>query len=880
MNDHKKSIKLEYILFFIFLFSFAKSDLNFVEINLDNGDFSQTYNDQNEVKKFKIKSNQSPYLEIAVKGKNGRINNHIISYYQKEDLEERKQLSQSIKDTTIMWLTQGQIKKDFYITVECAKKESCSFEMKINKKEKAELYLNEQYTYYITDENKEMDFILKNSLIEYEENNRYYVAVWVKSNKKIETKIISGGKNENHSCETFSYYRVEFDDNFINSKYVLKIKGEIGNLINVGLIFFRECVDNHCSAQLRLEDGEEVSGYISNGLSHSFGYNDLDKSKFPLGEYYDFNNIHMRKGYTLRRDYYSQERSYFIDSKDDDIFYSLQHINNTLYQGLGNNKYSPLLHGVYYNKDFHHSTTIGLIPMKLEDNFNYLTYEVIPSIGTISVSIAECNNYPLCDINEIKSKKIDNYRNYYYTTYSRKEWGKDISPISKKQNMLLITCENGINNNILDNICSAYINMKTDKKAINYTDFTLKQPPYQRFIKKDNEDKYFLKPSKNPIHLYIEKITGDFSIVINGKDNKYKEYSKGNKNFFIIPENIDVNIKIKAKENSFYSINANFNNKKEYFSIGYNYLLNIENDIELKIGEYDEEEDDEEFYNETLYKNAKEDKDANDNPNDNLYDEEDILDYFIGIYPINCDIKVQVLLNNEIYDQKDIKEDNFYQNILTEYRDYKFKLIKKESKSSEKCLFYLTSYFKNIYNYNNYITLLNGISFTIDFKKENKLMKFSFPHTNLENDIKIDFNIIKEGKYKAKIKINEESIDEQINESKEIKFKANDIKQKCKDFKSICYILLDIEAEDSQKESELKITLISEEEDDDDDDKKLIIILSIIGVVIIAIIVGLIIYIIKTYKRNQGLNKAVNQISFKEDNDNDNNEGIVDTLLD
>ena len=256
------------------------------------------------------------------------------------------------------------------------------------------------------------------------------------------------------------------------------------------------------------------------------------------------------------------------------------------------------------------------------------------------------------------------------------------------------------------------------------------------------------------------------------------------------------------------------------------------------------------------------------------------MDYFIGIYPINCDIKVQVLLNNEIYDQKDIKEDNFYQNILTEYRDYKFKLIKKESKSSEKCLFYLTSYFKNIYNYNNYITLLNGISFTINFKKGNKLMKFSFPHTNLENDIKIDFNIIKEGKYKAKIKINEESIDEQINESKEIKFKANDIKQKCKDFKSICYILLDIETEDSQKESELKITLISEEEDDDDDDKKLIIILSIIGVVIIAIIVGLIIYIIKTYKRNQGLNKAVNQISFKEDNDNDNNEGIVDTLLD
>ena len=58
------------------------------------------------------------------------------------------------------------------------------------------------------------------------------------------------------------------------------------------------------------------------------------------------------------------------------------------------------------------------------------------------------------------------------------------------------------------------------------------EPPYQRFIRKSNEDKYFIKRSNSPIHLYIEKIIGNFIIEINGKENNYKKYSEGNKYFF------------------------------------------------------------------------------------------------------------------------------------------------------------------------------------------------------------------------------------------------------------------------------------------------------------------------------------------------------------
>ena len=882
MNAHKQSKNIKNILFFFVFFSFVKS--KFDEINLEKNDFSKTYLDQKEALQFKIKGNPSPYIKITVEGKDGKINNHIISYYQKDDLKERKQLSQSIKDTTIMWLSKEQIKNDFYITVESSK--ACSFEIKINKKDKAELYLNEQYTYYVTDGNKEMDFILKDSTKEYDKTQKYFVSLWVRGNYKIETKM--SGKEKKYSSNTYSYYQVEYDDNFINSKVTLNIKGEIGDLINVGLIFFSECVDNHCVAQLKLENGEEVSGYLPNGLGHIFPYNSLDNDQLSLGNCYDFNNKHMSSPiFSISK--FSNERSYNVESKNEDIFYVLQHIDSTLYDEQGNNKYLPLINGIYYSKYINQGTAISLIPMKPEDDFNFITYEVIPDYGDIDVSIYECDNYPLCHINNgiSNSKNIGVYRNYYYTTYTKKEWGEDITPISKKQHMLIITCRNGIKNMFIDKLCSVNINMKTDKKVLNYTDFTLTQPPYQRYIRKNNEDKYFLRRSDNPIHLYIEKITGDFSIEINGKDNNYKKYSKENKYFFLIPENIDVNIKIKAKDNSFYSINANFNNKIEYFSIGYNYLLNVENEIELNPGVYDEDEDEdedeeEEFYNNTLYKNEKEykyiiNRFSNDNLY-NLYNQDNSLDYFIAIYSLNCEINVKLMLDNKVNEDKNINKDNFYQNILTELKDYKFKIKKvKSDKSSENCLFYITSYFKNYDNYNNYITLLNGVSHISVFNRYNNFMNFSFPLTNIDNDIKIEFKLLDKGKYKSKIKINGEIIENDIDESKDIKLKADDIKKGCEVFKFQCYILLDIITKDTQKESKLKITLTSEE--DDDDDNKPIVILIILAVVIIGVIVGLIIYIIKTIKKNEGLNKAVNQISFKEDRDNDN-EAIIDTLLD
>ena len=276
MNTTKQIKILKYILFIFILFSSSKSE--FIDIDLEKDDFSEIYNMQNEVLYFKIKGNSSPYIKIKVEGNDGKVNNHIISYYQEEDLKERKQLSQSIKDTTIMWLNKAQIIKDFYITIDCAK-ESCSFEVNIDKKEKAELYLNEQYTYYVTEENQIMDFILKFSEIDNNKGYSNYAAVWIKGNYKIDSKLL--GEEKESDPKPYAYYQVKFEVDF---EYSLNIKGEIGDLINVGLVFFiKNHVFNFCEAQLKLENGEEISGLLSYNENHVFPYSKIDDFIFPIG---------------------------------------------------------------------------------------------------------------------------------------------------------------------------------------------------------------------------------------------------------------------------------------------------------------------------------------------------------------------------------------------------------------------------------------------------------------------------------------------------------------------------------------------------------------------------------------------------------------------
>ena len=411
--------------------------------------------------------------------------------------------------------------------------------------------------------------------------------------------------------------------------------------------------------------------------------------------------------------------------------------------------------------------------MKPEDNFTFLTYEIFPHDGDISAYIYKCENYPLCHIDENileKSEKIKEYQSYYYV-YNNDEWGKEINPISKKQNMLIINCKKGLNIPDGRSLCFSYINMKTNKKIINYTDFIKEAPAYRRFIKKDNEDLYFFKGEKfQEIYLDVEAFTGEIKIDIEILNGELKKFDYGNKILYIIPRNLDVNLTIKAITNSVYSIYDNYHPRKGNLKIGSNYLLNIEEHGDDVISIYPEKE--------KTY----------------LEDEDDDYFYYLGIYSLNCSIYVNDKNNK-------LEKNEFYQEILSK-SDYKYlsvyTLDPENYDNTHNCLFYVSCHkLEDFASNSNGIPLFNYTSQSFKFTKDQYSLVFSFPHTEIENDIKIDFKLLTEGKYKVKIMVDGNIIeDDNINSNKlNIQLKASDLKQKCDNFKFICKILLNLESE-------------------------------------------------------------------------------------
>ena len=313
--------KFQYIIF-LFLSVYFVNSQEFIPIELKNGQYSGQYEIQSTQLNFKVSEIKNySYLSIKVEGNGETTTNHIISYYQDKNLNERKQLSQSLNDKTIMWLTKSQIDKDFYLTIECANI-PCNFNLALKGKEEkeAELYADEQYTYYVTEQNKEMNFTLLCNTDNLDENITF-IMIWVRGNYKIDIALF-GGERESYADNR--YYRIQVRE-FKKSKYYLKIVAMEGDLINIGALLYPEYSDNTAGPIKTLENGEEITGYIYGGLINYFKIN---KSERTLGYYYDFNNKMKKDDFSI------YENQYIFQSNENETkFFSFQHIKTTKYDG-------------------------------------------------------------------------------------------------------------------------------------------------------------------------------------------------------------------------------------------------------------------------------------------------------------------------------------------------------------------------------------------------------------------------------------------------------------------------------------------------------------------------------------------------------------------
>ena len=344
----------------------------------------------------------------------------------------------------------------------------------------------------------------------------------------------------------------------------------------------------------------------------------------------------------------------------------------------------------------------------------------------------------------IHSKGISliNYNSFYSFVYNKDERNNEINAISKKQDIFVITCENSE-----IPYCPTFVNIYTDKDIVYIEPKTI----IKRFTKKGNEVKFLISQKyyskTNVIYLNIEVFSGDIDITINGAEYKEYNYQKNNKLFIFTGKLIEFMVIIKAKTNSAYSIKYTRANRKEKelnfefmdnFLVGTNYLLN------------------------TNFSNLNfvlvENMDNMHIPNYLNYK------YDFTFLPLNCKMSVQRESQNSNYINLEEKN-GFYQELfiyknVNIYDLVKYKINVKEKKENEECLFLVSLYIMEDFDYLNKITLIDNLTQPFVYSPDNYNRTFIFPHSILEHYAFFNFTLIPNQKYNVTLKINDEDIEE------------------------------------------------------------------------------------------------------------------------
>ncbi len=610
----------------------------------------------------------------------------------------------------------------------------------------------------------------------------------------------------------------------------------------------------------------EVNFYLKKGKT--FSYNFENNNLF--GSITDINGFKSR-GNNAK----GQINKKIMCDNEEDRFYSLLYLEDTKYDGEGNNKIPPQLLGINIERFISEGTTIGLIPQELDKDFNFLIYKVFPKIGEVSVSIYECENYPLCHLDNIDENKLikaENIQTYFYS-YNKSEWNENITPISKRQNMLLITCNKGRNENgYIYNSCAVGVNMKTEKNIISIRDFDLDNNPNMRFIREGEENKYLYKrksDSSSNIKIFLNIKTFSGKIDINA--NQFPEIKEEHNNLtlYIFNGNEDLLITIKGIEDSIYLV-YNYNHDEimtDFLQVGSNYLFRYEDIV------YDD------YY--IIFLNMQ---------RRNQYRKYDInlFPFYLSIFPINCKFNVEIPLNKEKIFQS--QNPTFIQ-YIGDINGINYYLKKDEQEENKSCLLYAS-----VYQMDN----KNGILMEIDSSQSFYLnhqynnITVSYYHIKKNNNVTININSNgkTEAKYDLSIYLNDDLFSKlDIGFNKEYILTSEEIKNKCKNYFYICKITLYVEFQKNLSVNETILDIIFKEgndnkKDDDDDDKKDdnnddsddnhlgLIIVCVIGSILIIFIIIVVFVILNKARQKKNMNELVNNISFKDEENTDKTENV------
>ena len=823
----------EYLIFFIIIVSLEKAKLEIENIILEDNQLIKNNIIENKYfyLKHKFQNTLPNYIKIILIPENlidfEYINymNYLISYYQNDSsFTNRKLLSYSSFNNSIMWLTKEQIKNGFYLSFECSEI-PCNYSFIISPKNYIELYFGEQYTYFVTKENKKMIFIFKGKKDQL--NNNDTISIWGKGNKDLSFKF-KDLNYEKYPISIKNTYFFEYDN---ITDYLFELKANEGDNINVGSLICRRNENNICQLGL-IYEGIEYSGFLKKNILE----NNCFSRKILKTEFFKFigPNNEILNSFNIN-DYFCIK----IPEKYDEILYNLIGYGYKNKKPLENKLY-PIIPGINYIIEIQKNKTIGFYSSRINDLYNAesLTYKIYTAGANTSANILFCDNYPLCDLNKSKNNNFIPLKKFYTTysfSYIKNEFEENWSPINKNQKILIFTCNKGI---LEDEFCEININIYTDKTLLE-----IKQMYIQHilFIREGIMNNLAIE---NGGIITIETFSGNISLITNDTFNYLYEY-KNMHSFLVNNTNNYFLLKIKAEKNSVYSIKFHYIYEGNYkniikFFFGGNYLFNFyeSDNIILK-------------------------------PDDDYFSLDDkILPSYFSLYPIECNIDIQYMdynknLDNYSYFPLEL-ENSFYQDIYLEEDKKGDAIFVKSLNNRKQCKIFVSSYKlenKSQELFNSGIFLEENFPQLFIFNKKYNEMKYIYFHPNINENINITFNLKNGGKYEMFLFLEEKESKKiyGINSTQSILIEKNEWKDICQYAQQICKISFLLINQDIEKESIIEI-IINENIKKEKSESKLNTILFIVIPIAALIIIIIIILLIIKYKKNRNIQEEIEKV--------------------
>ena len=749
--------------------------ISIIQDNIEIISFDKTFMknyEKVEEKNFQIKiasENIPKYLQIKVASIHEGENPNYIMVFKKslDEYAEREQIS-SGESTTLMWLTKGQLDKENNLLYVTCYTFPCNYGLHIEESDIINIDLNTQFNLYITESNQEVD-IKFNS---YETIDPAYITLWAIGNKN--PKVTLEGEYDSQKYSKNNIFKINSDTK-TNTTYLLKIKAEIGDVINIGSDVFESDFISYL-----INNSPEKKGFIQKDFSNQEECYEFNIDGYDQKETYYISGLIYTK---IAEIYYKDKEGKIIDNtvniitngsfihtitpstenkksiclrfptKDtdkynlNDIFYSIQ-LTDPKQSDSKINLYSSQNIGEIYPRILKEGEIYIFKGIPLSDDITEISFDMISDYGLPDMYFDICTNYPLCD--------NYNYDNLYKLTdpmsiNSQSSYKLNLinttiySPMDKNQYVLIVKCVKNKKQSGLPCGFKTVYNSKNNK--INLKENEL----FSQYIQKGETNLYkidFTGQNKlTKIYVDLMVFTGD--IIFNPIETHLnaKKLYMANKIFYIITIdqtlfNPEIDFNVTGSKNSYYSIKYMLVKENDdswitnIIESGVSYLVTIDPEGKDSHGE-------KKPYKYIKFCDLK------------LIEKEP---FIVSFNSLNCKLNASAKRFKE--DGSDYYEpidsfDQYYQDIVYKNKDNDYQYLLKIDEmdfsvyNNKLCMIYASAIEMNQGDLDTKaivdekpIVISDNEPKQIVFKDGITKIQYLYPHSNRDNDVIIKFNLL------------------------------------------------------------------------------------------------------------------------------------------